>query len=253
MAARHPSYTPALMLSTVLALACAGATRTTGGHARDYAYARARDSLVVAVSARSRSTDEIQRALESAAARAAREEGCEPGTLQLRGESDARLAADALGYVAGPHRVAVVACAERPATLRPADLRTLQWIVGTWRGTGDGQSPFYERYRFVDDSTLLVETFRDSTLAEVSESTRYELRGGRFANAGLATAPQWTAVRLADGAITFAPVRRARNRFTWRRLSADQWIADLAWPAADASGAPRTRTYRMERWTSPAR
>ena len=241
------------ILYATLASACATA-RSTGqaASARDYAYVRARDSIVVAVSARDRSSAEIQRALEAAVARAATQEGCESGTLQLRGEQDSRLAADAVAYLRAPHRVAVASCAERPATLRAADLRALRWIAGTWRGSGDGQAPFYERYRFLDDSTLLVESFKDSTLADVSESTRYELRGGRLANAVPESAPQWVAVRLASGAITFAPVRRARNRFTWRPESRDVWIAELAWPATNAAPA-RTRTYRMVRGTPPAR
>jgi len=243
------SCTIAPILSATLAGACATARPASSAtSARDYAYARAGDSIVVAVSARDRSSAEIQRALEGAVTRVATEEGCEPGAPQLRGEQDARLAEDALAYLRAPHRVAVASCAERPATLRAADLRALQWIVGTWRGSGDGQAPFYERYRFLDDSTLLVESFKDSTLADVSESTRFELRGGRLANAVPESAAQWVAVRLASGAITFAPVRRARNRFTWRPESADVWIADLSWAASNAAAA-RMRSYRMVRWT----
>ena len=250
MPARQP-FGPCLMMLALVA-ACAGATRTTASGARDYAYARARDSIVVAVSARNRSADEVQRALASAVARAAREEGCDPGALQLGGDGDARLATDALGYVSAPRRVAVAACRERPATLSVADLGTLRWLVGSWRGSGDDQSPFYERYAFVDDSTLLVESFRDSTFGEVTERARYELRAGRFANAGPAESAQWVAVRLDRGAVTFAPVRRARNRFVWRPVSANEWIADLEWPASNAAPA-RTRTYRMVRWTAPPR
>jgi hypothetical protein len=241
------------ILCATLAGACATARSSSStASTRDYAYVRARDSIVVAVSVRDRSSAEIQRALEGAVARVAAGEGCEPGAPQLRGEQDPRLAADALAYLRAPHRVAVASCAERPAMLRAADLRALQWIVGTWRGSGDGQASFYERYRFLDDSTLLVESFKDSTLADVSESTRYELRGGRLANAAPENAAQWVAVRLTDGAITFAPVRRARNRFIWRPESADVWIAELAWPASNAAPA-RARTYRMVRWTPPAR
>ena len=241
------------ILSATLAGACATARSSPSAtSSRDYAYARAQDSIVVAVSARDRSSAEVQRALEGAVARVAAVEGCEPGTPQLRGEQDSRLATDALAYLRAPHRVAVASCAERPAVLRAADLRALEWIVGTWRGSGDGQAPFYERYRFLDDSTLLVESFKDSTLTDVSESTPFELRGGRLANAVPANAAQWVAVRLAGGAITFAPVRRARNRFTWRPESADVWIAELAWPASNAAPA-RARTYRMVRWTPLAR
>ncbi len=255
MPVRQPLRLHAVMLSTVFAAACAGAgaTRTTTSDTREYAYARARDSIVVAVSARDRSDADVARSLQAAVARAAREEGCDPGPLQPRGDRDPRLGAEALGYLSAPHRIAVAACAERPTMLRTTDLRALQWIVGTWRGSGDGQSPFYERYRFVDDSTLLVESFRDSTVMAVSESTRYELRGGRFASAGPPAAPQWVAVRLTGGAITFAPVRRARNRFTWKPVSAEEWAADLVWPPVDSGATPRTRSYRMVRWTPPAR
>lgn len=249
----HISLAP--VLSIALGAACTVAPHVTSLQpGRDYAYARARDSIVVAVSARNRSDRDVERALETAVVRAASEEGCAAGAAQLRGDSDARLAADALAYLGAPRRVAVASCQERPATVRSADLRTLRWIAGTWRGSGDGQAPFYERYRFVDDSTLLMESFKDSTLAQVAESSRYELRGGRFANAAASDAAQWVAVRLANGAITFSPVRRARNRFTWRPVSANEWSAELSWPATDASGAgARTRTYRMVRWTPPTR
>jgi hypothetical protein len=145
-----------------------------------------------------------------------------------------------------------VAACRQALRLRVSDLRALRWIAGTWRGSGDGQAAFYERYRFLDDSTLLVESFRDSTLASVTESTRYELRAGRFSNAvpDGGNAPQWVAERLERGAITFAPGRRASNYFTWRPASANEWAADLVWPATRGA-SPRTRTYRMERWTSP--
>lgn len=253
MIARHLLHSTLLpMLSAGLAVACAAQSpRGVAPKARDYAYVRARDSLVVAVSGRGRSGPEVQQALQSAALAAAKLEGCEPGTVETRGDADPRLAADAVAYVRAPRWIGVASCQDPIAVLRPTDLAALRWIVGSWRGSGDGQAPFYERYRFVDDSTLLVESFRDSTLAEVSESTRYELRGGRLANVSTAQTAQWAAVRLDRGAITFAPVRGARNRFTWRPESADVWIADLAWPASNAA-LPRTRSYRMVRWT-PAR
>ena len=254
MTPRHSLHSALLpMLAAGLAVACAAASR--GGsapEARDYAYVRARDSLVVAVSARNRSDAEVQRALQVAAAAAAKGEGCEVGTVETRGDADPRLAADAVAFVRAPRRVGVATCREPVAVLRPTDLGALRWIVGSWRGSGDGQAPFYERYRFTDDSTLLVESFKDSTLAEVTEGTRYELRGGLFANASTAQSAQWVAVRLDRGAITFAPVRRARNRFTWRPESADVWTADLEWPASNAAPA-RSRSYRMVRWTPPAR
>ena len=125
----------------------------------------------------------------------------------------------------------------------PADFRRLRWIEGSWRGSGVGQAPFYERYRFVDDSTLVVDAFPDSTLATVSESTRFELRGGTLGNPGTV---RWVASRLDDRAVDFVPVAGARNTFTWRYESPDRWTALLHWPASDTRPA-RDATYTMER------
>ena len=143
--------------------------------------------------------------------------------------------------------VAKDAAAPAPARVTRADLARLRWIAGSWRGTGDGQAPFYERYRFVDDSTLLVDSFADSTLARVTETARYELRGGRLGNTGDV---RWVAVAIDGQSVSFAPVARARNGFTWRRDAADAWTAVLRWPAA--GGQPeRTRTYTLTRWAAP--
>ena len=84
----------------------------------------------------------------------------------------------------------------KPAVLTPKDLRALRWIEGTWRGAGGGEKPFFERYAFVDDSTLRMESFADSTLGRVSDTTFYELRGGRFANRSARA--RWVAATLKD-------------------------------------------------------
>ena len=137
------------------------------------------------------------------------------------------------------------------ARLAVGDLARLQWIVGDWRGIGiDGtlQAPFYERYRFADDSTLLVESFADSSWQAPTETTRWELRGGRLANPG--PGAQWIAVRLDARSIEFAPLARARNGFRWARLGsaggpAQEWRATISW--SDAAGTRQQRAYRMER------
>jgi len=128
--------------------------------------------------------------------------------------------------------------------LTRTDFRRLRWIEGSWRGSGSGQAPFYERYRFADDSTLVVDSFADSTLATVSESTRFELRGGSLGNAGQAV--RWVAARLDDRAVDFVPVAGARNTFTWRYETPDRWTALLHWPPSDTRPA-RSATYTMER------
>ena len=132
---------------------------------------------------------------------------------------------------------------QSPARITIDDFRKLRWIEGSWRGSGVNQPPFYERYRFVDDSTLVVDTFPDSTLATVGESTRFELRGGTLGNAGTV---RWVASRLDDRAVDFTPVAGAQNTFTWRFEAPDRWTALLSWPANDTRPA-RDVTYNMDR------
>jgi hypothetical protein len=154
-------------------------------------------------------------------------------------------AAPAPAPAAAPTASSATAAAspQAPARITVADFRKLRWIEGSWRGSGVGQAAFYERYRFADDSTLVVDAFPDSTLATVSESTRFELRGGTLGNAGTV---RWAASRLDGRAVDFVPVAGARNTFTWRYESPDRWTALLHWPASDTRPA-RDATYDMVR------
>jgi hypothetical protein len=126
-----------------------------------------------------------------------------------------------------------------------ADLAKLRWIEGTWRGTGDVAAPFYERYRFENESTLVVETFDNDKVDKVTDSTRFELKDGQFGNGG--NDSRWAATTIDNDSITFEPVAKARNSFRWKRDSKDLWIATLSWPAVERKPA-RQRIYKMERW-----
>jgi hypothetical protein len=132
-----------------------------------------------------------------------------------------------------------------PKSFTPADLAKLHWIEGSWRGTGDVDAPFYERYRFENESTLLVDGFPDEKLTKVDDTTRFEIKDGQFGNAGEGS--RWVATAIDDDSITFEPVSKARNSFTWKRESKDLWTAVLKWPA-DGNKPARERVYRMERW-----
>jgi hypothetical protein len=131
------------------------------------------------------------------------------------------------------------------ARVSAAGLAKLRWIEGAWRGTGDVDEPFYERYHFENDSTLVVEGFADETLGKVNDVTRFELKDGQFGNVG--DGPLWAASELTDDAINFVPLRGARNSFRWQKEPDGTWKAVLDWPAADSKPA-RRRVYRMERW-----
>lgn len=57
-----------------------------------------------------------------------------------------------------------------PAQVSPSQFQQLRWLEGDWQGTGGGVDAFYERYRWVDDSTIRKYDFSDSTLAVVTDS-----------------------------------------------------------------------------------
>jgi hypothetical protein len=129
--------------------------------------------------------------------------------------------------------------------LTATDLAKLRWIEGTWRGTGDVEAPFYERYHFENESTLVVESFDDETLSKINDVTRFELKDGQFGNSGEGS--RWTATELNDDSVTFTPVARAKNSFRWQKESEGKWKAILDWPSTETSPS-RQRVYLMERW-----
>jgi len=133
----------------------------------------------------------------------------------------------------------------KPKLITAADLQKLRWIEGSWRGTGVDQSPFFERYRFENETTLAVDTLEGE---KVTDTTRFELKDGEFG--GGSEGSRYVATALDENSITFAPVTKARNSFRWERRTADSWKAVLNWPAANGKPAGE-RVYNMERWPRP--
>jgi hypothetical protein len=130
--------------------------------------------------------------------------------------------------------------------LTSADLKKLRWIEGTWRGTGDGQAPFYEHYKFENDTTLAVETLEGDKQEKVADVTRFELKDGQFG--GGSEGSRYVATSLDDKSITFDPVTKARNSFRWERESENSWKATLNWTEGKTA---KERVYHMERWPKP--
>jgi hypothetical protein len=126
-----------------------------------------------------------------------------------------------------------------------SDLEKLRWIEGTWRGTGDVEKPFFERYRFESPTILAVDNFTDETLTKVEETTRFELKDGQFGNGGEDS--RWAASSIDYMGVNFLPIAKARNSFRWQRESDNTWTAIITWQPAE--GKPgRQRVYKMERW-----
>lgn len=135
-----------------------------------------------------------------------------------------------------------------PKRVTEAELKKLRWIEGTWRGTGDVEKPFFERYYFENETTLVVEGFPDETVSKANDVTRFVLKDGQFGNEGEGS--RWAASQLDENAITFVPLAKARNWFRWERRSQDEWKAVIGFPASD-KGPARERVYKMERWSAP--
>ena len=127
-----------------------------------------------------------------------------------------------------------------PKRITTADLQKLKWIEGTWRGTGDVQPPFFERYHFENDSTLVMEELADETLSPITKTTRYELKDGQFGDG------RSVATALDDTSVTFSPLIKDRNSFRWQSESKNLWKAILTLPATATAPAKET-IYKMER------
>lgn len=138
--------------------------------------------------------------------------------------------------------VVVAGCkAERaqPSRMTTADFANLRWLEGDWRGQIASGGYFYERYHFVDDSTIAMHGYEDSTFTRPNDSATIVFRDGVVSDIG--PKAKWSASRLDSTGIDFAPVQGATNHFTWTRQSGDKWTAAIK----PANG--KVITYQMER------
>ena len=129
----------------------------------------------------------------------------------------------------------------KPRPLAASDLEKLRWIEGSWRGTGGGVPPFFERYRFENPFTLVVETLEND---KVTSTSRYELRNGELGSG--TDASRAVATALDDSSVTFAFAAPNRGGFKWERVNDKQWRAVITWPASPNRAAGE-RVYVMER------
>jgi hypothetical protein len=123
------------------------------------------------------------------------------------------------------------------------DFRRLRWIEGQWQGFMPDGKKFYEGYRFQDDSTIVKNSYADSTFRSATDTSRVTLRGGTVADEG--GRARWVATRLDSTGVDFAPHHGATNHFTWARESGDKWNATLRW--TDAQGRPQNVVYALRR------
>lgn len=155
------------------------------------------------------------------------------------GASDAPRADDAAGATAQ------AAAAPAGTTISLGDL---SWLLGSWRGTGEGEE-FYEDFRLEDDSTITIVYYEDASRTRVQRMRgTVEVRGGTIWHShGDA---RWRLDSGTPTSLSFVPVQNASNRFTWSRESADRWTAVLRYTAPD--GSEVEGTYVMERIAPPS-
>jgi hypothetical protein len=107
-----------------------------------------------------------------------------------------------------------------------AQFRELGWLEGSWRGSGGGYSGFYEEYRAIDDSTIRMRAFSDSTFQTPTDSSRFELRDGVVVNTK-GGQPKYRAVLVQADRIQFRPIGATAGGFSFKRDTPDQWTATL--------------------------
>jgi esterase/lipase len=130
------------------------------------------------------------------------------------------------------------------AKFSTAEVQNLRWIEGDWRGTENGQNPFYERYRFAGDDRIEMQSFKNEAMTEAGsdKSSTFFKEGAIYHQAGRGV---WVAERTSKNEISFAPKENARNSFVWKMESPDVWTAEINFTGSD--GQTKRTIYRLER------
>jgi hypothetical protein len=121
--------------------------------------------------------------------------------------------------------------------------RSLAWLVGSWASPRGEEAQMFERYEFVNDTTLRVRTYADASFRRPADSSFVVLRGERvFA---LWRSAEWVATDLTSGSVRFAPIVNAPNTFTWRKRSGDSREVRSTW--RDEKGRVRSQSFVLDR------
>ena len=130
------------------------------------------------------------------------------------------------------------------ARITVAQLASLHWIEGTWRAESEDTASFVQRYRFKDDSTLLVETYGDASKPGGADSTYFALRDGWFGTRG--DGERWAATQLSARNVTFIPVANTQQTIVWEYKSPEAWVGRITTPEMEGRPA-RDESFEMHR------
>jgi len=126
--------------------------------------------------------------------------------------------------------------------IKPADIERIKWLEGTWKGTGEGQEPFYEQYRF-EGTTMYEDSFEDSSLKNVKDSARYALINGEFRHTQ--NGRRVVASEITDDHIQFIAAAGDGNSYRFEKQPEGRWRVVLEWPATGDKPAKKV-IYNME-------
>lgn len=100
-----------------------------------------------------------------------------------------------------------------------ADFSGLRYLEGDWRGSGYEGGPFYESYRFVNDSTIEMTAWADSTMTTSRSQSQYLLRNGV-----IRTGDGARLVRIDDDGYHF---QGPSYGWSFRQVAEDRWTAKV--------------------------
>ena len=140
---------------------------------------------------------------------------------------------------AGAQSPATAGAGAQPARVTAAQFRDARWLEGTWRGRMSSGKYFYERYTRVNDSTIQILHFPDSTLVASNETDSITLRDGVVRHG------RAVALRFDAKGIDFAAPPRTTPQFTFTPAGAG-WTATIQ--PGNQGGQPIV--YQMERFAA---
>jgi hypothetical protein len=129
--------------------------------------------------------------------------------------------------------------ARSAATVTSGQFGALRWLNGDWRGSMPDGKAFHERYRFANDSTIVVSYFEDdSTFAHSTGTDSIALRGGVVKHGAS------TLTRVNDAGLAFADLSKSDGGFEFTRLPGGSWTATIR---SVGPNGPRRIVYHMHR------
>lgn len=117
------------------------------------------------------------------------------------------------------------------------DLGKARWIEGNWKGM-DGNTPFYEIYKLVNDSTLEITSYEwNGTDSSKSSKAFVAWKDGHYY---LGDNLNWKVNAIIEDAIFMVPHQKAANEILWKRKDENNWYAVLKSQKGE-------KLYHMER------